>query len=157
MRLYHALFISLLVSSGTQTTQNTSMEIPATSAITLSGNPQTLSVTLDTKGSGQASDSSTTYTVLCNTNARGTLKIIGFLSSGGDMPNHTQLQVALASNKGNSKGAKKLSTTQVDLVTKLPTVLADTASITYTFTVSKASSLASSSFARTVTFTLISS
>lgn len=143
-------------ATSTTTVQTVNMVINSTSNITTSGNPGTMTVTLDSTGAGTATDSTTTYTVTSNSNASGSLKITGAISSGGSMPTNTSLQIALASNKGTSAGAQSLTAQNVDLVSKLPTLLSDTASISYTFSVTNGWTVAASSIARTVTLTLTS-
>lgn len=136
--------------------QTVNMVINPTSNITTSGNPGTMTVTLDSTGAGTATDTSTTYTVTSNSNASGTLKVTGTISSGGDMPTNTSLQIALASNQGVSTGAQSLTSRNVDLVTTLPTLLSDTAAISYTFNVTNGWTVAAATIAKTITLTLTS-
>lgn len=140
----------------TTATQNLTMSIASSSNITTSGNPATLAITINSDGTGSATDNSTTYTVVCNSGAKGTLKITGQISSGGDMPENTSLKTSLASTAGTSLGAQTLSTTAVDLVNKLPTLLSDRGTITYTFDVTNGWTMAAQTLTRTVTLTLTS-
>lgn len=135
-------------------TQAVNMLINSSSNITTSGNPGTLAVTLNGSGTGSASDSSTSYTVVSNTGAKGTLKVTGAITVGGAMPTNTSLTANLASAAGSSQGAQVLGTTAVDLVTRLPTLLSDTAAITYTFNVSNGWTIPAQTLTRTVTLTL---
>lgn len=143
-------------SGATTGTQTVTMTIASASNITVSGNPGTLAVTLNTAGTGTATDNSTTYSVTSNTNASGTLKITGAITTGGNMPTNTSLTTSLASTAGTSLGAQTLSTTAVDLVNRLPTLLSDTAAITYTFNVTNGWTIAAQTISRTVTLTLTS-
>lgn len=145
------------ICSGAATaTQNLTMSIAASSNITTSGNPATLAVSINSDGTGSATDNSTTYTVVCNAGGKGTLKITGQISSGGNMPENTSLTTSLASTAGTSLGAQTLSTTAVDLVNKLPTLLSDRGTITYTFNVTNGWTMAAQTLTRTVTLTLTS-
>lgn len=143
-------------SGATTGTQSLTMTIASASNITVSGNPGTLAVTLNTAGTGSATDSSTTYSVTSNTNASGTLQITGAITTGGAMPTNTTLTASLASNSGTSLGAQTLTTTAVSLVNKLPTLVNDTAAITYTFNVTNGWTIAAQTLTRTVTLTLTS-
>lgn len=152
------LYTSLGWSAGvnTTTTQSVSMSIASASTITTSGNPGTLAVSLNTAGTGSATDSSTTYTVTSNAGGTGSLVITGAITSGGAMPTNTSLTANLASKSGTSAGAQTLTTTPVNLVTKLPTLVSDTGNITYTFAVTNGWTVAAQNLSRTVTFTLTS-
>ncbi len=159
------IFLSLLASSiltsqalfGANTaTQVVNMSIASTSNIVTSGNPATMAVTLSTGGTGSATDNSTTYTVTSNTGANGSLKVTGAITTGGNMPANTALTVSLASSDGTSQGAQTLSTTPVDLITRLPTLLSDTGTITYNFSVTNGWTIPAQTISRTVTLTLTS-
>ncbi|MBX9924342.1 MAG: hypothetical protein K2Y01_09550 [Rhabdochlamydiaceae bacterium] len=134
--------------------QSLTMTISSTSNITTSGNPGTLTISLDSTGSGSATDSSTTYTVTSNSNASGTLQIVGAITSGDNMPSNTCLTATLASNAGTSLGPVELCSTAATLVNQLPTLLNDTAAITYTFRVINGWTVSSQALSRTVTLTL---
>lgn len=154
-----ALFLSLssLGEASATATQNLTMIINSTSNITVSGNPATLSVTLNPDGTGNAVDNSTTYTVVSNTGVKGSLKVTGQITSGGDMPTNTTLTANLASKAGTSAGALALNSTKtVDLVTALPTLLSDTGAISYGFSVVNGWTVAAQTLSRTVTLTLTS-
>ena len=138
-------------------TQNLTMVINSSSTITTSGTPPTLSVTLAADGTGSSTDSSTSYTVVSNSNANGSLKVTGAITTGGNMPTNTGLTISLASTKGTSQGAQTLTTTATDLITKLPTLLSDTGAITYVFSVSNGWTIAAQTLSRTVTLTLTGS
>ncbi|MBM3197856.1 MAG: hypothetical protein FJZ58_01195 [Chlamydiae bacterium] len=133
------------------------MIINATSNLTVSGNPGTLTVSLNSAGVGSATDATTTYAITSNTGGNGRLKITGAISSGGNMPTNTSLTVALASTSGTSQGAQALSTSPVDLVTNLPTLVSDTGGITYTFGVTNGWTVPAQTLNRTVTLTITSS
>jgi hypothetical protein len=148
--------IALPCFSASTATQTLSMSVASSSSITASGNPGALAVNIDMDGNGSATDSSTTYMVTCNTGARGTLKVTGSITSGGDMPENCSLTLNLGSNEGTSQGAQTLSSSSVDLVTGLPTLLCDSSSITYVFSVANGWSVPSQSLSRTVTLTLTS-
>ncbi len=159
-------FCSILISTtllspglfaATTATQAVNMSIASSSNITTSGNPATMAITLNAAGTGSSSDNSTTYTVTSNTGDKGTLKVIGAITTGGNMPTNTALTISLVSNSGNSQGAQSLSTTPVDLVTKLPTLLSDTGAITYGFSVNNGWTIPAQNITRTVTLTLTSS
>lgn len=136
--------------------QNLTLGASPSSSISTSGNPGTLSVSLDTAGTGSATNSSTTYTVISNVGGKRSLTVTGMISSGGNMPSNTSLTINLASNKGTSQGTKLLSTTAINLVTNLDAFVSDTGAITYTFTVTKGWTLAAQTLSRTVTLTLTS-
>lgn len=136
-------------------TQAVTMTIASTSNITTSGNPATMAVSLNSGGSGSATDNSTTYTVTSNTGAPGSLKVTGSINS--NMAPNTSLTATLSSAAGSSQGAQTLSTTAVDLVTKIPTLVSDTGAITYVFGVSNGWTIASQTISRTVTLTLTAS
>lgn len=142
------------LSTGTQTVN---MTIVSSSAITTSGNPSTLSITLNPAGTGSATDKTTTYTAYSNSGATGRLKISGQITTGGNMPTNTSLTLSLASVAGTSKGAQPLnSTTPVDLVTGIPTLFSDTGTATYTFNVTNGWTIPAASLSRVITLTLIS-
>lgn len=137
-------------------TQNLTMTIPTTSNITTSGNPASLTISLDSSGNGTVTDSSTTYTVTSNSGEAGTLQIIGAITAGDNMPTNTCLSVLLQSNLGTSLGPIELCTTSATLVNQLQPPLTDTASITYTFSVMNGWTVPNQTLSRTVTFTLTS-
>lgn len=137
-------------------TQGFLMSVPSSAAITVSQNPGTLTVSLNTSGTGTAIDNSTTYTVTSNSQGSGQLQITGAITSGGNMPKNTSLQISLASNSGTSLGSQTLSKTAVVLVSALPLLLNDTATITYTFSVTNGWTVAAQTLTRRVTLTLVS-
>ncbi len=136
--------------------QNLTITIPSISNITTSGNPSALSVNLNPDGTGSATDNTTTYTVTANTGAKGTFKITGAITSGGEMPDNTSLTASLASKAGSSAGVQTLTTKTMDLVTKLPTLLSDTGVITYGFNITNGWTVPAQTINRTVTLTLTS-
>ncbi len=136
--------------------QTITMSVASASNITTTGNPGTLAITLNPDGTGSSTDNSTSYTVTSNSGAKGSLKVTGSISSGGDMPTNCSLALSLASNEGKSQGSQTLSSSSVDLVTSLPTLLTDTAAITYTFSVINGWTIPAQSLSRTVTLTLTS-
>lgn len=148
---------SIFAATSPSTTQTVNMTINSVSTLTTSGNPSTLAITIDTAGVGTATDGTTTYTVSSNTGARGKLKISGQITTGGDMPTNTSLTIGLASSQGTSAGAQTLnSTTLVDLVSNLPTLVSDTGVATYTFNVTNGWTVPAASLSRVVTLTLVS-
>ena len=155
--------MSILLSGSTfaatspTATQTVNMTINSVSNLTASGNPATLAITINTEGVGIATDTTTTYTVTSNTGAKGQLKISGQITTGGDMPTNTSLTLGLASVSGTSAGAQTLnSTTLVDLVSNLPTLVSDTGVATYTFNVTNGWNVPAASLSRVVTLTLVS-
>lgn len=136
-------------------TQNFSLTIPPSSSLSVSKNPDPLTVFLNSKGSGNTTDSSSTYTVSSNTGV-GKLKIIGSITSGGNMPANTTLSIWLSSNSGKSAGTVTLSTTAVDLVKKISSLVNETGKINYTFSVQNGWTIPAQTIQRTVTLTLVS-
>ena len=134
--------------------QNLAISVDSESSIITSGNPGTLSITLNAEGTGSSTDTSTTYTVTSNTKKKGTLKITGSITSGGNMPTNTSLTVRLNSQSGTSQGTQTLTSTAIDLVTKLPTLVSDTGLITYAFNVVNGWTIAAQTLNRTITLTL---
>ena len=150
------LFCSSLSAAKTKDSQVVSVSVLAESSLTVSGNPNTLSVTLDDAGTGSATDSSTTYTVISNaSNSSQKLNITGEISSGGDMPDGTSLTISLSSNQGKSQGENTLSTSPSTLVTKLKKLIDDTGEITYTFNVTNGKKVTAQSLTRVITLTLV--
>lgn len=137
-------------------TQTVSMTINSSSILTTSGSPGAMAVIIDAAGVGSATDATTTYTVASNSGASGKLKIAGQITTGGNMPTNTSLSLNLASTTGTSAGAQALSTSLVDLVTGLPTLVSDTGVITYVFSITNGWTVPAASLARTVTLTLVS-
>ncbi len=126
-----------------------------TSNITISGSPRPLTVSLGLDGTGSATDSSTSYTISSNT-GNGKLKILGAITSGGNLPLNTSLQVSLSSTKGASQGLQVLTTNPIDLVRKIPSLISDSGSITYVFSVQNGWQIPAQTIQRTVTLTLTS-
>ena len=122
-----------------------------------SGNPATLTVNIPESGFSQATDSSTTYSITSNKSQNKSLKITGAITSGGNMPTNTSLTLRLGSSSGTSLGAIALSTTSVDLVKNLPSLITETGIITYTFTVQNGWKIAAQNLSRAITLTLTSS
>ena len=143
-------------SAATTASQTLTMGINSTSNISTSGNPGNLSVTLNPDGTGSATDATTTYTVTCNTGATGTLKITGAITAGGSMPSNTSLTLNLGSTQGTSLGIQTLGTSPTDLITKLPTLVSDTSTISYEFNVTNGWTIPTQTISRTVTLTLTS-
>lgn len=138
-------------------TQTVTMTINSVSNITSSGNPSILAITINPAGTGTATDNTTTYTVTSNTGASGKLKISGQITTGGNMPTNTSLTLSLASTAGTSSGVQTLtSTTPVDLVTGIPTLVSDTGAASYTFNITNGWSVPATSLNRVVTLTLVS-
>lgn len=150
------LFLSNFAFCASTAIQNLTISAPPSSNITTSGSPNPLSITLNTNGTGSTQDTTTTYSVSSNTNASGSLKITGALTSGGNMPQNTTLTINLGSSKGSSLGNQVLKTKSVDLVVNLPTLLSDTAPITYTFSVKNGWTIPAQTLNRIVTLTLTS-
>jgi len=136
-------------------TQGFLLSVSSSTSIKVSKNPGILAVTLNSSGAGSATDTTTTYTVKSNSQGSGTLQITGAITLGGNMPTNTTLTASLTSNLGISQGAQELSTTAVSLVTQLPTLLNDTARITYTFQVTNGWTIAAQTLTRTITLTLM--
>ena len=156
--IYFALLLSLSNSAfcANTTFQNLTVSEPPSSTITTSGSPNPLSITLNANGIGSAEDTTTTYTISSNTKAKGSLKITGALTRGENMTQNTTLTVNLGSSKGFSKGDQILSTDPVDLVINLPTLVSDSGSITYIFSVKDGWALPAQTLNRVVTLTLTS-
>ncbi|MES2198648.1 MAG: hypothetical protein V4489_00565 [Chlamydiota bacterium] len=155
--LMSLLFSSSIFAASPTATQTVSMTINSTSTLTTSGNPAALSISINSAGVGTSTDATTTYTVASNSGAKGKLKISGQITSGGDMPTNTSLGLSLASASGTSLGLQTLnSTTLVDLVSNLPTLVSDTGAATYTFNVVNGWTVPAASLSRTVTLTLVS-
>lgn len=130
------------------------LNVASITNLTATGVPSTMTVELDPQGFGSSISNNTTYGVVSNTRGVGFLKIIGEISSGGNLPAQTSLKVSLSSKKGESRGLQTLSTTPIDLVQNLPTIVSDTGMITYLFTVSSGWNIAAQTLSRRVKFTL---
>ncbi len=154
-----SLFLSssaFSVAPSVTASQTLSMVINSSSNITTSGNPGTLTVTLNPDGTGTSTDATTTYTVVSNTGASGKLKVTGAITTGGAMPANTALTINLASTRGTSAGVQTLGTSTTDLVTNIPTLVSDTGAINYGFTVTNGWAIPAQTLNRTVTLTLTS-
>ncbi len=156
--IYFATALSLDICSFSANTafQNLTVSAPPSSTITTSGSPNPLSITLNEDGTGSVQDITTTYSLSSNTNAKGSLKVTGSLTRGGNMPQDTTLTVNLGSSKGFSKGEQILSASPVDLVINLPTLVSDSGSIIYIFSVKNGWTLSAQTLNRVVTLTLTS-
>ena len=136
--------------------QPLTVNIPSKSSITTSASTALLSVTLNASGEGSAQNTETTYSISSNGKGKRALKITGSLTSGGDMPQNTSLTINLGSSTGTSLGSQILTTQSANLVTSLPILVSDTASITYIFKVTNGWTIPAQTITRTVTLTLTS-
>lgn len=136
-KLFFALFIGLFlfkvndqIEAATTATATITYTIGSIDAITVSGNPGTLTVSAAVAGSAptSATDATTTYAVTTNNTAR---KITGALATV--MPTGTTLTVNLgAPTGGTSAGAVTLTTTAASLVTGIANIAQGSLTITYT-------------------------
>ena len=145
---------ALAASSDTQVVQ---FQILAIDELDASGNPGMLTINSATAGSSTltpATDGSTTYALTTNGTNR---KITGQITSGGDMPANTNLEVQLiAPTGGSSPGYVFLTSgSAADLVTSITQLAESGKTITYRFSATLAAGTVSGS--RTVTLTLTGS
>lgn len=157
MRYFIPIFLSFLFSSYRTAPYSFTLVVSETYAFTTSGNPATLTVNIPASGFSEVTDSSTTYTISSNKSQSKSLKITGAITSGGNMPTNTSLTLRLGSSSGTSLGAIELSTTPIDLVKNLPSLITETGAITYTFTVQNGWKIAAQNLSRAITLTLTSS
>ena len=150
------LLITRSVFCSNTTIQNLKIKVSSNSIITTSGSPPPLSITLNKDGTGSSQDSTTTYSISSNTRNTSSLKITGALTQGGNLPKNLTLKIKLNSCKGTSLGARCLSTQPVDLVAMLPSLVSETATITYIFSVINGWTIPAQTLNRTVTLTLTS-
>jgi len=133
-----------------EATQSVSFEVQAINEISVSGNPEILTISAATPGSDPtpATDSSTTYAITTN----GTGKVITARIDAA-MPTGLTLTVNLeAPSVGDSADDVTLSTTAASVVTGIGPVAESSLTITYTLSATAEAEVGSGS--RTVTFTL---
>lgn len=153
----YLLFIALFSSSildyteaATTATASISYTVGSFSAITVSGNPGTLTINTATAGSQPtaATDSTTSYAVWTNY----AQKIYGSLAS--NMPSGVTLTANLvATTGGTSAGAVTLSTTSATLVSGVNNSYQSGLGITYTLSATPSAAQVTGS-TNTVTFTI---
>ena len=135
-------------------TQVVQFQILAIDELEASGNPGMLTIDTATAGSSAltpAIDASTTYALTTNGTNR---KITGQITTGGDMPANTTLEVQLVAPTGGSGGVYQFltSASAADLVTGITQLAENSKTITYRFSATLAAGTLSDS--RTVTLTL---
>jgi len=144
--------MSALPARAQSDTQTITFEVQAVDALSVSGNPASLTVsgTLD-----PVTDNSTTYDV--STNGTGK-KVTGQITTDGDMPANTTLEVNLAAPTGGSSAGDVtlVSASAGDLVTGIETLDESGLTITYTFTATADAGVIASD-TRVVTLTITDS
>lgn len=156
-----ALLIQLLVVLGllivtkaeaaTTATSTVTYTIGSINAISVSGNPGTLTINSATAGSSPvaATDATTTYSVTTNNTP---IKVYGQVATA--MPSGTTLTITLVSpSGGTSAGAVAMTTSQAALVTGIGNIAASSLTITYSLTATLSASQVSAA-TNTVTFTI---
>ncbi len=137
--------------ASTTATATVTWTVASIDAISVSGNPGTLTVNSATAGSApsSAADSTTTYSVTTNNTAR---KVTGAV--GVAMPTGVTLSVNLAApTGGTSIGSVGLTTTAQSLVTGIANLAQSALGITYTLAATVSAAQASAQTA-TVTYTV---
>lgn len=132
-------------------TQTATFEVTAINEITVSGNPNTLTISSATAGSAPdtVSDSNTTYAVTTNGSNK---KITAAIDTA--MPSGVTLTVNMIAPTGaTSVGAVTLATTAADAVTGISTLNQSGLMITYELSATAAAGVVAST-SRTVTFTV---
>lgn len=145
------LFLPYYLVAATTATATVTYTIGSVDAISVSGNPGTLTVNTAVAGSSltSASDATTTYAVTTNNTAR---KVTGSLAS--NMPTGVTLTVNLtAPTGGTSTGATTLSTTAANLVTGIANIAQGSLTVTYNLSATVSASQVSNS-TNTVTYTI---
>lgn len=132
-------------------TQTVNFEVTAINAISVSGNPTTLTINTATAGAmpNPATDSSTTYAVTTNGTTK---KITAKIDS--DMPTDLDLKVFLNAPTGASASGGSLTTAELDVVTGIGPVVASGLTILYELHPANNTMPAPTSGTKTVTFTL---
>lgn len=147
-----AVFLIPRLLEGTGTANATlTYTISSVDALSVSGNPGTLSITAAVAGSNptSATDSTTTYNVTTNNTSR---HIYAVLSS--TMPSGVTLYITMIAPSGaTSAGAIAVSTTSIALVSGVKQLYASSLTITYTLNAT-ASAAQVSSASNTVTYTI---
>ena len=130
-------------------TQTVRFEVTAINAISVIGNPATLTINTATAGAmpDPATDSSTTYAVTTNGTTK---KITAKIDS--DMPTDLDLKVFLKAPTDASGGGGSLTTAELDVVTGIGPVVASGLTILYELRPNTMP--APTSGTKTVTFTL---
>ena len=156
-----ALLLLAVGTAGAQTTatQTFSTQVDVVRAITVSGNPSTMTITAATAGTGLTSvtNTSTTYSLTTNDTVGVGDKVTAKISSGGAMASGETLTLTLAApgGGGSSAGALALTTSDQDYVTGVTPQNASGRQITYTFAAT-VSAVPRNAVARTITFTILS-
>jgi hypothetical protein len=145
-----AVLLQLDLEGSTTATATVNYNISSIDAISVSGNPGTLTINTATAGSAPTSvtDSSTTYAITTNNTSR---NITGALAS--TMPTGITLSATLvAPSVGTSAGDVALSTTAASLVTGIANISQSSMMITYSLDATV--SAAQGSGSNTVTYTI---
>ncbi|MBL7050512.1 MAG: hypothetical protein ISR96_13440 [Nitrospira sp.] len=143
--------LSLATNSATQTI---TFQVLAINEISVSGDPDAMTISFATAGSALSSvtDTSTTYSITTNESSR---KITGQITTGGNMPSGVILEMNLsAPTGGSSSGYVTLdSSSASDLVTAISTEAELSKTITYRLSATIAASAVASD-TRVVTLSL---